>query len=250
MRDFDDSTLWRISGFNRVRLETGSSGFARLTQATVLPTTLLADLRRLDADPGAGDVLEVVAACLRHREAALLCLQHAGLVWPITLFPVQQVYHSPRALAAVPGEGLATLTLLTAEPPGVRPPGHWMHERIAHAEHYRPLLPLLWSLALQGPRDTLLAEIAGTAAYRATRRPSEDGLITSGAISSAAERLRRETVPLRAIAAWPGMSVERASRLLNGLYLISALLVTRAHPSARPEPKPLRERPGSVKPMR
>ncbi len=253
MRDFDDSTLWRISSFNRIRLETGSSGFARLGQATVLPTTLLADLRRLDADPAASDVLEVLAACMRHREAALLCIQHDGLVWPITVFPVQQVYHSPRALLANAegaGSALAQATLLTAEPPGVRPPGHWMHERIANADHYRPLLPLLWLLALQGPRTALLAEIAGTAAYRATRRLAEDGLAAPGALSSAAERLRRETASMKAVATWPGMSVERASRLLNGLYLVSALIVTRAHPAARAEPKLLRDRLGGNKPPR
>ena len=250
MRDFDDSTLWRISGFNRVRLETGSSGFARLSEATVLPTTLLADLRRLDADPAANDLLEVLAACMRHREAALLCIECDGLVWPITVFPVQQVVHSPRALLAGPVGGLAQATLLTAEPPGVRPPGHWMHERIAHADHYRPLLPLLWMLALQGPRATLLAEIAGTAAYRATRHLTDDGLAAPGALSSAAERLRRETVALKVVAGWPGMSAERASRLLNGLYLVSALLVTRAHPAARAEPKSLRERLGGNKPLR
>ena len=247
MREFDDSTLWRLSGFNRVRLDTGTSGFARLGAATVLPTTLLADLRRLDADPTSNDVLEVVAACVRHREGALLCLQHEGLVWPVTVFPVQQLYHCPRPLLNVQGDGADRLTVLTTEPPGVRPPGHWMHERVAQAEHYRPLLPLLWLMALQGPRATLLGEIAGTAAYRATRRPADDGLVVAGALSSAAERLRRETVALKVIAGWPGMSVERASRLLNGLYLVSGLLVTRAHPAARAEPVSWRDRLGGPK---
>jgi len=35
------------------------------------------------------------------------------------------------------------------------------------------------------------------------------------------------------------MSVARASRLLNGLYLSSSLLATRAHPAARAEPHAL-----------
>jgi len=39
---------------------------------------------------------------------------------------------------------------------------------------------------------------------------------------------------LRKIAGWPGMSVERASRLLNALYLTSNLIVSRAHHTARP----------------
>ena len=239
MRDFEDSTLWRVSEFERVRLRSGGSAFARLDGATVLPSTLLADLRRLDAAGASDEPLEVVAACVRHHEAALLCLQYDGLVWPVTLFPQSGLYHSPRDLAQALPASLARATLISAEPPGVRPPGHWMHERVAQIEHYRPLLPLLWSLVLHGPRAGLLAEIAGTAAYRALKNPEADGVTLGGPLRSAAQRLRRETVALRDIAHWPGMSVERASRLLNGLYLSSSLLSTRAHPAARAEPRGL-----------
>lgn len=235
MRDFDNSTLWEVSGFDRVRQQTGTSGFARLTQQTVLPTSLLADLRPAGTGRAASDALEVAAACLRHREAALLYLQCDGLVWPVTLFPAHRLYHSPRDLAAASPAGLAALETLDVDVPGVRPPGHWLHERIAHADHYRPLGPLLWSLALDGPRAALLPEIAGTAAYRALKDPAAEGLPVPGALRPALDRLRRETVSLRTIGGWPGMSVERASRLLNGLYLTSALLATRAHPAARPE---------------
>src|SRR3954462_10682640 len=81
MRDFEDSTLWRISAFERVRYQTGTSGFARLGPATLLPTTLLADLQRLEHNLLEGDALEIVAACMRHHEPALLYLQHEELVW-------------------------------------------------------------------------------------------------------------------------------------------------------------------------
>jgi hypothetical protein len=234
VRDFEDSTLWRISAFDRIRRETGnSSGFMRLTGPMVLPTTLLADLRRLDADPASSDVLEVIAACVRHREPALLCLQHDELVWPVTLFPNERLYHSPRDFAQASLTGLAALKLLTAEPPGVQPPGHWMHDRVAEAAHYRPLAPLLWSLALNGPRRTLLADIAGPAAYRLVLGSDGQRPSAPGALGSALDRLQRESVSLRDIAQWPGMSMERASRLLNGLYLAGSLLTTRAHPAAR-----------------
>lgn len=236
MRDFEDSTLWRISAFERMRLQTGTNGYQpREGAATVLPTTLLADLR-LNTERPEGDVLEVLAACLRHREAALLYLQHDGLVWPVTLFPVPMLYHAPRDLVGEAPQGWEGLGLLSIEPPGVRPPGHWMHERIGAAEHYRPLLPLLWMAALHGPRALLLNEIRGTAAYRAIKSPSMLGLTTPGALGPAVERLKRESVPLRDLARWPGLSVERASRLLNALYLASCLMVTRGHPAARPEP--------------
>lgn len=236
MRDFDNSTLWAVSGFDRVREETGTSGFSRLTEQVVLPSTLLRDLGDIGAGPSSYDVLEIVAACRRHREAALLYLQCDGLVWPVTLFPAQTLYHSPRSMEKASLAGLGRLAVLDIDPPGVQPPGHWSHERSAHADHYRPLLPLLWSLALNGPRAALLPEIAGTAAYRALKDPADDGLAVSGALRSAVDRLRRETVSLRTICGWPGMSMERTGRLLNGLYLTSALLATRIHPAARPAP--------------
>lgn len=237
MRDFDDTTLWEISEFERVRRETGTSGFAGLSRQTVLPTTLLADLRKIGAENNAADALEVMAACLRHREPALLCLRHESVVWPVTIFPSQELYHSPRDMALATPAGLAALTVLSTEPPGVRAPGHWMSERVGNVEHYRPLAPLVWRLALQGPRSTLLDEIAGPAAYRFAASRLDDVPAPTGALGSALERLRHETVPLRQIAAWPGMSVERASRLLNALYLASALIVSRAAPSAREEPR-------------
>ena len=234
MRDFEDSTLWRISEFERMRLS-GSSGYARLEGPSMLPSTLLQDLQHLEFETRDGnDVLEVTAACVRHREAALLYLQHDGLVWPLTLFPAQMLYHAPRELAGT--EQLGDLSVMSAEPPGVRPPGHWMHERVAQTAHYRPLRPLLWMLALKGPRSALLAEIGGTAAYRAVAQPLGDGLVAPGALGPAVERLRREAVALRTLAGWPGMSIERASRLLNALYLVSSLVVTRTHHAARDEP--------------
>lgn len=240
MRDFEEPSLWHVSAFERMRLERGTNGLSPADGPSLLPTTLLADLQRLYDDPTSGDVLEVIAACMRHREPALLCLLHEELVWPVTIFPSRMLYHSPRAITQASMTGLATLKVITAEPPLVRPPGDTMHERIGHPEHYRPLAPLLWLVALNGPRRTLLAEIGGSAAYRAVNhRP--DGH-APGALGSAVERLRRESVSLRELAKWPGLSVDRASRLLNALYLTSSLMVTRTHPAARNEPASLGRR--------
>jgi hypothetical protein len=236
MRDFEDSTLWRVSAFERVMHQTGNSGFNRLDGPSLLPSTLLADLRRLDDDPtGGSDVLEIVAACVRHRHPALLCLQHEELVWPVTVFPNEMLYHSPRDMALATPMGLANLNVITTEPAGVKPPDDVAYERVGQAEHYRPLTPLLWSLALNGPRKLLLAEISGPAAYRALHSPTGERPPALGALGSAIDRLRRESVSLRDIAKWPGLSVERASRLLNALYLTSSLMVTRSHAAARAE---------------
>ena len=225
-----------MSAFERIRQDMAASSFAKLDRPTVLPTTLLADLNRLYDDPTAiVDALEVVALCVRHREPALLYLQHEQSIWPVTLFPIEGVYHSPREIGQVSIETLANMQLVNVEPPGLRPPGHSMHERVGHGGQYHLQVPFLWTVALYGPRAKLLSEIGGTAAYRATNSPASIGVAAPGALGSAAERLRRESAALRDVAKWPGMSMERASRLLNALYLASLLMITRAHPAARTE---------------
>ncbi|MEO7853642.1 MAG: hypothetical protein ABIR94_15520 [Rubrivivax sp.] len=249
MPDFDDSTLWRISAYERMRLQRSGSVFAPLDDTTVLPTTMVAELHHLDNPREGSDVLEVLAACVRHRQTALLCLRYDQYVWPVTVFPTDGVYHSPRDMSLASEEGLGAVRLVSCEPTGLRAPGHWMHERIGRPDHYRPLKSLLWSMALVGPRGALLKQISGHAAYRSTlsddMRPA-----TPGALASAADRLRRETAPVRDMARWPGMSVERACRLLNALYLASGLIVMRTHHAARDEPQTLAGRLGIGKTRR
>jgi hypothetical protein len=234
MPEISAPPLWHVSAFDALRHEAATTAHAALRRQTVLSTTLQAELRTLERRRAAADALEVVAACVRLREPALVYLQCDEGVWPVTLFPEQELYHSPRSLLLGTRRTLATLKTLEVEPAGVRPPGHWMHERIAQHEAYHPLAPALWTLALQGPRVDLLSEIAGTAAYRALRNPATQGLATPGALGPTIERLRKASAPLRTMAGWPGMSTERASRLLNGLYLTSNLIVSRAHHAARP----------------
>ncbi|MBE7419056.1 MAG: hypothetical protein HS128_15190 [Ideonella sp.] len=235
--DFDSSTLWRISEFERIRLDTGHSGYNKLSGPTVLPTTLVSELARLEYSREGSDAMEVLAACMRHREAALVYVLHRGLVWPITVFPRERLYHSPRDFTREVKEGgMRELHVHSVEPPGVRAPGHFMSERVAEERHYRPLDPLLWALGLHGPRGTLIDEISGSAAYRISPDFHLGSLAVSGALGPVIQRLRRETASLRAISRWPGMTVDRAVRLLNGLYLLSGLMVLRMHPAARKEP--------------
>jgi hypothetical protein len=236
MDDFDSATLWRISAFERARLQGQIGPKEGDHRPTLLPTTLLADLERLQSDPANGDALEVIGACMRNREAALLYLGHGSYVWPVTLFPRELLYHSPRDVADMDGSALSRLRVLGAEPPGVRPPGDTMHERVASRDRYRPLDPFLWTVALHGPRATVLTEISGRAAYRLVSTGARYLPPSLGALSSAVARLKQEAASLRDIASWPGLSLERASRLLNALYLTGALMVSHSHPAARREP--------------
>ena len=157
MKAFDSSSLWRISEFRKARNEGRLDLERGGERPTLLPTTLLADLRRLQSEGADGDILEVIAACVRNHEAALLYLEQGEFVWPVTLFPREGLYHSPRdALEMAASLALSGLRLLIVEPPGVRPPGHSMHERIAGRNKYRPLAGLLWAVALHGPRPVVL----------------------------------------------------------------------------------------------
>ncbi|HEX4234464.1 MAG TPA: hypothetical protein VH041_09155 [Caldimonas sp.] len=237
MKPFDPSSLWRISEFRQARIEGRLDLEPSPGRATLLPTTLLADLRRIRSDAGNGDVLEVIAACVRHHEAALLYLEQGQFVWPVTLFPREGLYHSPRDAASMAASfALSQLRLVSAEPPGVRAPGSGMHERVASPDKYHPLTGLLWTVAIHGPRPDLLTEIHGRAAYRVVAANSRELPPLRGAISSTVLRLERQSASLQEIARWPGMTVERASRILNGLYLSGTLLVSRAHPAARGTP--------------
>jgi hypothetical protein len=235
MKGFDTSSLWRVSAFDKARREGRLDAGLGGDRATLLPTTLLADLRRLRSDGADGDVLEVIAACLRNHEAALLYLELGQYVWPVTLLPRQGLYHSPRD-ALAEGSAMSALRVLGIEPPGVRAPGDPTSDRIASADRYRPIHGFLWTVAMNGPRRALLEEIGGRVAYRVIASNKRELPPTRGAISSAVLRLEREAAPLREIGSWPGMSIERASRLLNALYLGGALLVSRSHPAARDAP--------------
>ena len=157
-----------------------------------MSTTLQAELRCWTGDAKAADALEVVAACVRLRESALVYLQCDEGVWPVTLFPEQMVYHSPRDLVrgTRARDGQPRRPSKSSRPAfGRRGTGCMNASRTV--ETYHPLTPALWTLALQGPRIDLLHEIAGSTAYRALRNPTGQGLATPGALGPAIERCAR-----------------------------------------------------------
>jgi hypothetical protein len=232
MRDFDDSTLWKLSAFERMQAETGTSGYARLEPSTGLATSLMGELRQLERGRREGDAISVVAACVRQREDALLLLRHRGYVWPLTIFARHDLYQMPRDIVASLAYGNLDLQVLSVEPPGLRAPGHSDLERVAQPATYRPLGPLLWALALHAPGARLLDEIAGRVAYRLAAGFSAEENTLRGALGPALRRLRRESASLNEIAHWPGLDHERAVRLLNGVYLQGGLMVLRANHAA------------------
>ena len=85
---------------------------------------------------------------------------------------------------------------------------------------------------MRGLRRELLPEIAGPAVCRVAPSLDTSALPAIGAVMAAIQRLARQSASLRELADWPGMDRERATRLLNALYLQSGLIVSRSHPDA------------------
>jgi hypothetical protein len=233
VRDFADSTLWRISAYERMRAETGNSGFTRVEGNSVLPDSLRTELNRLQHGHAPAEVLAVVAACVRHRESALIMLRHHDLVWPLSLFPQRNLYHVSRPIIDVLEEGDLELQVVDVEPAGLRPPRYEAPGSPAGGPVFEPLPELLWALALNVPRVSLLEDISGRVAYRLAADFLPGARALAGALGPALRQLRTRIATLDDISRWPGMDRTRAVRLLNGVYLQGGLMVLRTHHAAR-----------------
>ncbi|MBL8326930.1 MAG: hypothetical protein JNJ89_18420 [Rubrivivax sp.] len=215
----------------RVSEETldSSAGGTRLSSLT---PSLMADLQRFgsEAAGGALDILAMLAAAVRHGRALRAMVQVEQHAVPLTLFPTQRLAHSPLPMVTLLSGRVQDWRLLQVGPAQMSAPGAAELQSLAH--NFTPLPLLLWAVSQRGSRETLLPEIAGTAAYRVTPSADLRLLDLTGTVLAAVERLRRNTTNLREIATWPGFDKGRAQRLLNGLYLQAALLVSRTHPAA------------------
>lgn len=195
------------------------------TQLNSLTSSLLQDLMRFEPATGKGlELLEVLAAAMRHGRALRVFLQHGFQVVPISVFPQPRRVHTPLRLQQFLDLRLPELRVLQVQTEKLPPD---------EAPGYGGSLGLLlWELALRGSRESLLPEIAGHAAYRIAPGSNFEELSLSGSLGSAVTRLHEEATTLRDIATWPGFDRDRATRLLNALYLQAALIVSRSTPAA------------------
>jgi len=237
---FGTPDLIRASAFERyldesVRVGEGDGLSSRLT---TLSPSLAEDLSRFEQSRRPGDrmeLLEVLAACVRHARSLLIHLRDDARVIPLTVYPYERLVHCPVKMEQLLATRLTELEVLHIEPAVLKPPGSDDSALVDAPESYAPLDPLLWELALRGGREELLPEIAGLAAYRIAPGADLHGLNLGGSLAAAVDRLKRSTTNLREIAEWPGFDRARATRLLNGLYLLAGLMVTRTHPAATNE---------------
>ncbi|MES2889951.1 MAG: hypothetical protein V4739_18300 [Pseudomonadota bacterium] len=225
--------LMRASKYVRyLKGETTQPNAPGLSTHGDLSPSLRDDLSRFDQHEGGAEMLEVMAACVRHSERLTMQLHCGQHVVPLTVFPQERLAYSPLPMEELLSMPMHEMRVIHIEPAALHPPHSGDDNPIGQPQLYHPLAPLLWALALRGARDALLPEIAGSAAYRIAPAIDLTPMLNSDLLVNAVERLRRETTNLRSLAEWPGLDTERASRLLNAIYLQSALIVTRSHPDA------------------
>lgn len=205
------------------------------TALSSLSPSLLQDLQRFDQDNPQRELLEVLAAGVRHTQPLAIALAWERQALTLSVFPTQRLVHCPLPMADFVAGNLEAMQVRQVQPASLRPPGSAELARIGNPALYAPLGPLLWAVALRGSRQALLPELAGQAAYRVAPGISLGGLDVPDAMAACISRLRRETCNLRGIADWQGIGVQRAMRLLNALYLQSGLIVSRTHPAATNE---------------
>jgi hypothetical protein len=226
--------LMRVSAFQRYLddLVRVGSVEANSTRLSSLSPSLLEDLVRFERNGRQSEVLEVLAACLRHARPLMVSLQWTDRVVPLTIFPAEKLVHCPVPMPQFLGSRLSELQVMQVEPALLRAPGDRERSLVGEHQMYAPLSPLMWEISLRGARDVLLPEIAGTAAYRMAPGVNLRGLEMPSVLAASIDRLRRRTCNLREMANWPGLDRERAMRLLNALYLQGGLIVSRTHPAA------------------
>jgi hypothetical protein len=231
---FGEPELLKATAYRRYldELDAGGAQDGDITRLTLLSPSLQADLQRADQAGGVSETIEVIAACVRHSTRVTIYLQCSGRVLPLTVFPHERLVHCPMDLNEFIEQHLPQVRVMHVEPAILRPPGDPERELIGDSRLYHPLTPLLWELAMRGPRRDLLPEIVGPAVYRVAPSLDMASVPVAAAIKSAIDRLRRKAVPLATIAGWPALDRERAARLLNALYLQAGLIVSRSHPDA------------------
>lgn len=226
--------LMRVSAFQRHLGEQAYDSEQPSRLASLSPS-LLHDLQRFEQTrrPGDGlELLQVLAACVRHARPLVIHLQDGDRVVPLTVFPVERLAHCPFPIEQFLASRLDELQVLRVEPALLQAPAPGTAPGAGEKDLYGALSRLLWELALRGSREALLPEIAGNAAYRIAPGVNLRELPQGSSLIAAVARLQQRTTNLRDIADWPGFDRARAMRLLNALYLQAGLMVSRSHPAA------------------
>lgn len=171
------------------------------------------------------NLLRLVASCVRRGQDVQLTVDLDGNSNSLTIWPRKQLFGSDVDLLALSEVATQRLALVS---------GRQLMPGASDANcvtHLGALRHLLWKFALHGRHSGLLPEIGGTRTYRVVSAFDAGDLDLPPVCESLLMHLRSDPVSLEFLDSLsPRKGV--AARLLNGLYLQSALMVSRA--AARP----------------
>ena len=205
-----------------------SADAAVRTELTTLSPSMMADLQRFERNGRHTEVVEVMAAAVRHSRSLSLKLEIDGELWPMMVLPRQRIVHGPLDLQALEEPALRSIKVVQVEPVGARSMIRGQADRPREKYMSRPLGPLLWHMALYGGRSELLPEIHGPVSYRLAAGLALDGLAITPDLKPLLHRLRGRACRLDELCRSSAASRERAQRLLNALYLQSGLILSRS----------------------
>jgi hypothetical protein len=208
-----------------------TSDSAPRTRPTTLSPSVLSDLSRFANNLESTDPLPVVAASLRHMRALVLHIRHSLGELPLHIFPREQRFGCAVDLLVLPPGEIAKFYLTRVEPWD----DFWHGSGSDAPTHFNPLRPLLWLLALHGPRESLLPEISGSVRYRLGPGVSLRQLPLEEPVRSLVWTMRDVASSFDELSRASGLEPRSLSRLLNALYLQSGLIVSRALLAARRE---------------
>ena len=206
------------------------------SRLSTLSPSLMLDLMRFEQDGQQSGVIEVLAACIRHARKLLIHLQATDRVVPLTVFPVEHLVHCPMPMAQFLALPLGELSVLHVEPALLRPPGDRVQAMVGEPQHYSALGPVLWELALRGPRARAAARdrrpgglphLAGAEPARARpqRLDGRGGGPAASATPATCARWR----------SGPASTASARCACSTALYLQAGLMVSRTHPAATNE---------------
>lgn len=111
------------------------------------------NLLRFDAANPQRELLEVLAAGVRHTQPLAIDLDWQRQSLTLSVFPSHRLVFCPIVMADFLAGPLKSLQVRQVQPATLRPPGSADAARIGNPAIYAPLEPLLWAVALRGARD-------------------------------------------------------------------------------------------------
>jgi hypothetical protein len=195
------------------------------TRLSTLSPSLLEDLGRFAKSGNQTELLEVLAACVRHVRPLTIILEHQQSALQLLLYPQHGVFVCGVDLCELEPRAMKALRVTHIEPILTPPPLNTIGQGSLNL--------LLWRFALHGARGELLPEIGGRARYRVSPALALDESMADRGLLKLLPALRNTPFSLHELATKPGFSLERAQRLLNAVYLQAGLIVSRVHDQPR-----------------